>query len=512
MAKEWFSLRPNQIIQRVKKAGWKDFADIYLGTSIRLMPEPNSIIGDELWDGKSNFIIKVNKENFNFITTSTLSPYYGKEAKETKKGKERTYDIYAGKNDGGKAEPLKIRFRQSGKLTKSVAGTEEQEKGSAFIMERALNDNAGWNTWQDIVKDDKTYPELVKIFKGSVPDSWLISYFAQQKVLLNEVKPPKMSKFNHKGGFMAYITGLVSKEFGIKQKDTWNPADIWIINGDLSTIKNKINDSIKGKGHSIQKLNSVLAALFNSKPPEVMGISLKKTGPIAYYEKVNLDGIIKNTKLNAYDAPMSDFKANFMIEKTGMFTQDVKIVVDSKNEKPKKTFTFQIKANDSGAKDGGNLKFEPTAKGAGLARLGKAPVDEVTDILKDINGGSKFENKYSLYPNEQQFNESEGKPRHPKGEKYFRDEVLPALTKGQKKITCDIVDIDQIIKNIKQSYTSKDDRGTNTRCKLMGLDFFYQVSKLTDDQRNEFITDMVFLAQKKAFMKRPDFGPFGKIY
>ena len=46
----------------------------------------------------------------------------------------------------------------------------------------------------------------------------------------------------------------------------------------------------------------------------------------------------------------------------------------------------------------------------------------------------------------------------------------------------------------------------------MGLDFFYQVSMLTDEQRNEFVTDMVYLAQKKAFGKRRDFGPFGKIF
>ena len=88
--KAWFSLRPNQIIKRVRQAGWKDFADIYLGTPIRLMPVPNSIIGDDYWSGKGNFQIKVNEANFKFITTSKTSPYYGKEAKETKKGKERT--------------------------------------------------------------------------------------------------------------------------------------------------------------------------------------------------------------------------------------------------------------------------------------------------------------------------------------------------------------------------------------------------------------------------------------
>ena len=39
-----------------------------------------------------------------------------------------------------------------------------------------------------------------------------------------------------------------------------------------------------------------------------------------------------------------------------------------------------------------------------------------------------------------------------------------------------------------------------------------QVFKLSDEERNEFVTDMVFLAQKKAFKKMDQFGPFGKIY
>ena len=84
--------------------------------------------------------------------------------------------------------------------------------------------------------------------------------------------------------------------------------------------------------------------------------------------------------------------------------------------------------------------------------------------------------------------------------------------RGSSKITTDISDVNNVINNIKTSYLGKKDRGTNTRCKLMGLDFFYQISKLTDKQRNEFVTDMVYLAQKKSFAKRPDFGPFGKIF
>ena len=79
-------------------------------------------------------------------------------------------------------------------------------------------------------------------------------------------------------------------------------------------------------------------------------------------------------------------------------------------------------------------------------------------------------------------------------------------------MTSDETNVERVLQAISTSYGSPKDRTTNTRCKLMGLDFFYQVFKLNDEERNEFVTDMVFLAQKKAFSKVDHFGPFGKIY
>ena len=277
-----------------------------------------------------------------------------------------------------------------------------------------------------------------------------------------------------------------------------------IISGNERKYISEITESLNGPHQTIGQLNKILRRYFKSK--EVMGISLKKTGKVAYYEEVNLSGVIRDTTTDNFDVPMSDFISLFNIEpKTGMFTQDVKIKVDDPDTK--KTFTFQIKANSSDSKKGSNLKFEPTMKGASAARLGKAPVDDVCEILKYIKSSASFINDYGKYP----ATALEFKT-HPKGESYFRNTVLPALVKGGSKITTDVSDIDTIISNIKESYNSSMDRTTNTRCKLMGLDFFYQVSKLTNEQRNEFVTDMVYLAQKKAFGKRRDFGPFGKIF
>ena len=237
-----------------------------------------------------------------------------------------------------------------------------------------------------------------------------------------------MSEFNRNGGFMKFITDLCKRKFGIAQKDTWNPADIWIINGNQNSIESQIKNAVEGKHQTIRELNTLLRGMFHE--GRVMGISLKKTGPVAYYEKVNLDGIITDTKNYNYNVPMTDLQALFTIDSsTGMFSQDVKITVDAQQEN--KTFTFQIKANDSGATNGSNLKFEPTAKGAGLARLGKAPVEEVSEILRDIKRSAAFVNKYQDYPG----TETAFKTHAKKGETYFTDTVLPTLTSGNKKIT-----------------------------------------------------------------------------
>ena len=224
--------------------------------------------------------------------------------------------------------------------------------------------------------------ELVKIFKGDVPFDWLTSYYAQQKVLLKQVSPHKVSQFNRDGGFMDFVTKLIAKKFGITKKDNWDPADIWIIHGDEKQYINTIKEKLEPSHQTLAQLNQILRYYFKEKL--IMGISLKKTGKEAYYEEVNLDGIIRDTATDHFNVPMSNFTSLFsIIPKTEMFSQDVKI--QAYDSDTKKTFTFQIKANSSDSTKGSNLKFEPTMKGTSSARLGKAPVDDVCDILKQIS-------------------------------------------------------------------------------------------------------------------------------
>ena len=141
---------------------------------------------------------------------------------------------------------------------------------------------------------------------------------------------------------------------------------------------------------------------------------------------------------------MSSFVANFDIDsKSDMFSQDVKIAVNAKAQEGKE-FSFQIKANSSESTTGSNLKFEPTMKGAGMARLGKAPVDMVVKLLKDMKGTAIFVNKYDKYPKDlTAFNNDFMN----KGKTYYENKVLPTLMTGGNKITSDVstvIDIQDI--------------------------------------------------------------------
>ena len=535
MAAQWYSLRTNEILSRLRGT---PRLHAFMSTAIKLMPDHGDspavtkpkmgIIGDANWNpngsGANPFWIKVTEDNWDFFTRNKLSPILSAawDLKFTGQGgKVATFKVPIDPK-AGKPQFVNIRMRKSGKVELSKPGTDEQEKGSAFIFRRALNDNAGWNTWQDIVEDSDTFPELVRIFKGDIPQPWLESYFAQQKVLLDEVKPIAISEFDHSGSgsFMEYITNIVlTKQWRNMpslggKKDNWNPADIWVVRGDVNRIKRMIEKTVDGPPgtQTIHELNAVLRRLYKTK--HIMGLSLKKTGKVAYYEKVNMISkeFIPDTKDYNFDVPMKDFIANFDIESgKDMFTQDVLIKVNAKPQEGKE-FSFQIKANSSESTTGSNLKFEPTMKGAGTARLGKAPVDMVVKLLKDMNSNSIFVNDYGLYPKDlAAFRSNSG--RHNKT--YYETQVLPTLLNGAKKITSDTTTVQDALNAIEFSYDptkTNTARNTNVRAKLMGLDFFYQVSKLSDDERNEFITDMVFLAQKKVFKKADYFGPFGKIY
>jgi len=371
--------------------------------------------------------------------------------------------------------------------------TAVQERGSAYILQRVLKNNKRYNSANDIRKDTQAYRALLTIWRKEGIDfeeGWLEDYYKQQKTMLVEYSSPRFTQFIRDGGFMDWITKLVRTKYQISKKDNWNPADIWLIKDQNKTIK-MIQDLVDGgSSQTLEELNAILRQLFHD--DIVVGVSLKKiSGKEAYYERVNLSKAdFESYKQMYYE--ISSIKCDLSIGKdkkgrTSFGTQDSRIFVDSETT----TYNFQIKANDSAGFS--NLKWEPTAKGQAAARLGKAPVDMVQKLLIDY--GVRYDNRNGQYP-----------------------KSLTDLTKVQDEYA-------RIIKTLKQKGVETEvdeDTAINNiivvlgnpatahvaNSKLMQLKFLHMLVGMQLEERNKFMTDMTFLAQKKG----ERFGPFGKLY
>ena len=122
--------------------------------------------------------------------------------------------------------------------------TAMQERATAFVLQRAFKDNKRFSKVEDIIKDKSTKDGLEKIFRSgnnqifkfdlpvqskTPEDTWLTTFFLQQERLLREFSGAEFTVFNRDGGFMNFISDLIKAKFGISRKDSWDPADIWLI-------------------------------------------------------------------------------------------------------------------------------------------------------------------------------------------------------------------------------------------------------------------------------------------
>lgn len=408
-----------------------------------------------------------------------------------------------------------------------------------------------WEPYLNITLD-KDYIELQKLFDPSyragskkpdpVPKDWLQSYFAQQKALLEKYSGTnfKELKFYRDGGFMNYITAIIG-QLGVAKKDAWNPADIWIIDikkaNHEDKLRKEITETVTMNGDyptkpyersvKIQELNALLRNYYRSNT--IIGVSLKKTGKTAHYVDVNVastevttkqefDKIeklvceIKNIKCDLSIKTFKEIYGGKASEKAEKMKKELKKVgVDTTHYPPNpltfgtqetvieifdkdhnKTYTLSIKATTTSHYS--NLKYEPTEKGKGAAKLGKAPVDMVADLVEKY--GVKFSNDNKKYPN--------------KTDDVAKIKEIINRVKGLTNSAGIPVEKkedswDAIEKNIIEVFKSDP---VTAQSKLMQLDFVCGILTLDKDKVQKMMTDIVYDAMKKG----KKFGPFGKVY
>jgi len=417
-----------------------------------------------------------------------------------------------------------VKFEQTGRLTdasgKSVPEstvTKMQETGSAWVFKRAIQDNATWSKWEDIKADDKTYSVLqdiwMKIGKVQGPDDgWIENFYKQNKALLAKIGRPAFTEFcrgsdytfpGMKGSgdtFMDWIESKVKKSGGwgldYAKKDSWNPADIWLIQNEdkwRKLLDDQMKTIVATPGSTVSnlhQLNAMFRTLFKAK--QVFGVSLKKvSGNTAKAVEVNAD---EKFFLDLEDMCMNFDKAKCSLgrktTKDGevtMETQDSRFYIKNGNT----TYNFQIKANTSTSFSG--LKYEATEEGAAAARLGKATVKFVMDLLKSY--GLTFQTSESSYPNTPESFLAEW------------DSYKKRLTRLQSKGVDlgGVGGVEEALDNLLFVFGTEPHVANSKLQQICWLDTVLSLKKADIDK---FGTDLVFLAKKEG----RDYGPFLKIY
>ena len=441
------------------------------------------------------------------------------------------------------------------KRSPSITGTTMtamQELASAWIFKRAIQDNQRFLRAEDIKtgnpKDGgKTYNELLKIWqvtsKGKIKNKemaelhleenkWLENFYKQSGRLLREVGDAKFTVFTrgrtagytsdwykNRVTFMEWVEQQVKDRFNIQRKDNWNPADVWLIKDQRKhrrAIINAMKTPVKSKSKGVvtanlNQFNDLFRDLFKKK--QIMGISLKKiSGTDANWKEVNVtEDFFKS--IEATEMEFTGAKCKFgpgvvteaqeergrrkleLPTKAGKFsleTQETMVTLEDPETNAK--FEIQIKANDNSKFD--NLKYEPKDKSNSAARLGKATTGYVDDLMYAY-GRPQWKRSWKDYPDSKtDFNERE------------QNKYLGMI----KELKSDGVDIgnvtpEEAIVNIRETF-DRTSQPQTANSKLMQLTWLYNVLSMSTKNRNKFLTDLIFLAEKSG--RR--YGPYGKLY
>ena len=371
--------------------------------------------------------------------------------------------------------------------------TRKQELTSLWIIKQALGQQGiKYQTVEQLKNDKSGYKELTEIYP-EVNELWLKGLVQQQITVRNNVLGGNhYTTFNRDGGFMDFISNLVRDKFKISKKDSWNPADIWVIENEQKAI-DKIKNAVRGNHPTITELNNVMKRMWHDK--ELKGISLKAiSGETALWEEVNLDDSLFEDKKEPPIFEITDSTCKLNLKNDKFDSTDTIVNVKEGSS----TYIFQIRQNSRGFN---NLKFEPTKKGFGAARLGKVPLDKLKGMMNGRPFNLSFMNNHTSYPKDsKKFEREQGK--YARMWNKIKGKVITGIKTEQEFKSNFMTAFDDPTVNIKESQKSI------ATSKLMQLDFLAQVFGMGEEKSNELFTNMAFLAQKRGV----GFGPFGKLY
>lgn len=364
---------------------------------------------------------------------------------------------------------ISLKFGDGSKPSSAAPSTKQQELVTLKIFEELLSSST-----KKYKKFEQMIGVLSKIYPAITQEkTWYRSFELQFNEIEKTTKLPNnnFDVYNRDGGFMDYITKLVNSKFQIAKKDSWNPADIWLLKSSESRKYEKLLDDAV----SVQECNAILRNAYKKK--HIVGVSLKKNdGKKLNYEIVNLQ-----SKAKDHEVKLVKFNLNIPFDKKKKEFTSVTSNVDVKYQNS--VYSMGVKSNQAGI---GNITYEFVGKGA-AAFLGKVPKDMLKlELAKD--NFDMPEHKHFM-----KFNEND-----------FKKKI--AVIKRKKNLFNINGDLDSFVSDLKKSWGKGRSKDNVVISQI--VTFAYIIASMSDKRRKVFIKDLFFMSQKKGEI----FGPFGKLY
>lgn len=282
----------------------------------------------------------------------------------------------------------------------SAQDTAKQENGSKVYFEKYIESTKVPTESELFAVISKVYPDLTK--NVTLREIWLSTYQKQAEALKSYLGNNKGYSYSRdeSNGFMAYIEDIAKTRCGVKTKDNWDPADIYMVKKQKErAIKTHLDEITKSNDEmaNIYALNSYMRELIASK--DLVPVSLKAISKTKKKADLELSNMGKKK-----DQKEVQFSLNGPLKCYINFGTNNKTPTEIDNGEIAGQFVvgdvivnWQTRNfNMSTPRGGVQTDLTPTGKDAG-AKIGKASADAIDEffarnygklgIIRPVNAG-----------------------------------------------------------------------------------------------------------------------------
>ena len=233
-----------------------------------------------------------------------------------------------------------------------ASATAKQENATRFVCEKFIETNR--------------MPAAVDISKiySDVDDEWEETFAKQASSLKKWLSGKKGYNYSRDTGIMPIVENIALQKCGVRAKDNWNPADIYIVKKteEKQIVKEleSIGDLETDKELKLDRLNEYMRELFVKR--HLVGISLKKLGRVVSLEETNVKKIDKELDITIVE---NSIKLDLDLNDSDEFvTGEMAFSINVKGN----NVNVQIRAFSGGERE--STQMDMTETGA-AAKLGK---------------------------------------------------------------------------------------------------------------------------------------------